>query len=446
MPPPGDVVTRYHRILEQNGFDKSGWAEELQQRMRQHRLTDSGRLLSPVLRPFFVTQKQLDSLTKVASQLSAILDKLAVMILSQPALLNRLVMLPAEKSLFTVDPGYQPFSVAGSFDASMSGTGCLISGIDASVSLGLGYANGLADLFLDLPAIKEFRRNGQKVTKLPARKVAQSLMSAWQQFGGNGKPNVAVVDWAHANEGGSDGELLAELLAAQGMLTRFASPEKLVLEDGVLKSAGQKIDLVVRRISTRDLVTRWDLSHPLLQAYRAHAVCVVNSFRAEFAQRRAFLELLTDEKVIAGLTSNEKKLLRSSVRWTRVMSARRVQFEDQEIDLLDWVVKNRERLLLIPDQPGTEARTYAGSEMTSVAWEWAVRQSLRSPYVVQDCKPQSREVFPFFQYGELKLRQVDVTLRAQVLGSELGDCTAVLHARSAGGVTPLGIAPVLLAE
>jgi hypothetical protein len=126
------------------------------------------------------------------------------------------------------------------------------------------------------------------------------------------------------------------------------------------------------------------------------------------------------------------------------MSARNVQRDGREVDLLDWVVKNREHLILLPDQPSPELRTYAGSEMTSIAWEWAVRQALRTPYVVQECGRNAAETFPFFQYGEFKLREVDVTLQAQLLGGELGDCTAILQTKATGSITPLGIAPVLL--
>ena len=65
-----------------------------------------------------------------------------------------------------------------------------------------------------------------------------------------------------------------------------------------------------RRVSTREILTRWDLSHPLLRAYRDGAVCVVNSFRAEFAQRRALFDLLTDETVTAHLPAADRKLIR----------------------------------------------------------------------------------------------------------------------------------------
>lgn len=445
MPALGDVVTRYHRLLEQNGFPDAAWAEALQQRMREQRLTDSGRLLAPILRPVFVTSKQVETLSRIATQFSLILDKLEAQLLAKPSLLNRLQLLPAEKSLLAIDPGYKHFSLTGSMDIAFPGSGCFLSGVDLSRPTGLAYAAGLADLFLELPIVRECKRNGQKVSKLPpVRKISQSVTAAWHQFGGKGKPFTAVVDWAPANEGHSEGELLAQLLVAQGLDAQFVPPEKLRFENGILRSGDRRIELVVRRILARDLVTRWDLNHPLLEAYRSRAVCMVNSFRSEIGQRRAFLELLTDDTVTAFLTASERKLLKQLVRWTRIVSARKVQYGEQEVDLLDWTIRNRERLMLLPDRPAPELRTYAGSEMTAVAWEWAVKQALRTPYVVQECTPATSENFPFFQYGEFKLRQVNVTLQAQLLAGELGDCTAVLHAKAAGGVTPLAIAPVLL--
>jgi len=432
--------------MEQNGFLNASWAEEFQQHMRQRKLTDSGRLLSPVLRPCFVTQRQADVLAKTATQLSSIFDRLAEMIITRPPLLRRLQILPAERSLLAVKPGHKHFSMAGSFDVAFRGSACSITGVDACRPVGLGYAAALADVFLELPIVREFQQHGQKVAKVPGpRKIEASLTTAWREFGGKGKPSVAVVDWAHnGSDGASEGELLADRLAAQGIAAQFTPPEKLVFQNGELSAGGRKIDVVLRRILVRELLTRWDLSHPLLEAYRARAVCMVNSLWADLGQRRAFLELLSDESLLAELPAPDRKLLKQTVRWTRVLSPRHVQHNGKDEDLLDFVLKNREHLLLLPDQPSTELRTYAGSQMTTAAWEWAIRQALRTPYVVQECEPAVAETFPFFQYGELKLRSVDVTVQAQMLDGELGDCMAVLHSKTAGSITPLGIAPVLL--
>jgi hypothetical protein len=55
----------------------------------------------------------------------------------------------------------------------------------------------------------------------------------------------------------------------------------------VLRRGDFVIDLVYRRIKVSEFLVRFDLNHPLVRAYRDHAVCMVNSFRSEMAQRRA---------------------------------------------------------------------------------------------------------------------------------------------------------------
>ncbi len=442
----GDVITRYHGLMDQNGLSVSTWADGLQQLMRERRLTDSGRLISPVLRPYFVTPNQVAVLAETAVQLEMIFDEMQALILARPGLLGRLQLLPAEKSLLAIDPGYKHFSIAASFEAFFQPPHLRVSGVDTCRPLGLAYASALADVFLQSPIIKELARGGLKVSKMPGlRRVTQAVQSAWQQFGGKGKPAVAVIDWAHTNtDGATEGELLATTLGIQGVDARFVAPEKLVFQSGELMAAGRKIDVVLRRVLVRELLTRWDLSHPLLEAYRSHSVCMINSFRAELGQRRAFLELLTDESVTATLPLVHRQLLKKTIPWTRFLSARKVDHNGTEVDLPNWVLKNRENLVLLPDQPSPELRSYAGAEMNKASWDWAVRQSMRNSYVVQECGALCAESFPFFQYGEFKLRDVNVTLQTQLISGELGDCLAVLHSNSATGISTVGIAPVLL--
>ena len=163
--------------------------------------------------------------------------------MASPALLTKLQMLPAEKSLLAILPGYKHLSMAGSFDAAFHGASCTVSGVDACRPAGLAYASALADVFLELPIVKEFKRNGHKISKFPAiKRMSQAVASAWQQFGGKGKPVIAVVDWAHAGtEGASEGETLAGLLAGQGTDAKFVPPEKLAFRNGELLSGEDKV-------------------------------------------------------------------------------------------------------------------------------------------------------------------------------------------------------------
>ena len=453
----GDAIARYHKLLEQPSYRDTSWADQFQEQMRQQHLVDAGRLLAPVLRPHFVSRRQLDALTRLSSQMAEILERLEAIAFASPLLLSRLQMLPAEKMLAAVPHGYARSGVTASMDANLRNGSLSLQGLDACKPAGLGYSNLLADLFLELPIVKEFKRGRYKLSKLGGpRALMLAIQSAYRQFGGKNKPAIAIVELGQesgASTGGSagaasssEGLLLVECLNQLGGNARLVPPELLEYSGGKLHSGDFHIDLVFRRVSTREILTRWDLSHPLLRAYRDRAVCVVNSFRAEFAQRRALFDLLTDESVTAHLPAADRKLIRSSVSWTRVVSPRKTTHGDKEIDLPEFILNQRENLALLPNEDSGDQRIYLGAEMTAVAWDRALKQALRSPYVVQERALAGRESFPLFQYGELRMKEAEVTVHPHVLNGEMSGASAVLQTYLAGSAAHLAVSPVLLLE
>src|SRR5450432_1875468 len=104
----GEAVTRYHKILEAEPYKDLAWAQALHERMAEQRLTVGGKPISPVLRPHFITRRQYAGLTKAAESLISSIDRVEKIAIGSPALLSRMELLPAEKMLASVDPGY-PF-------------------------------------------------------------------------------------------------------------------------------------------------------------------------------------------------------------------------------------------------------------------------------------------------------------------------------------------------
>jgi hypothetical protein len=304
-------------------------------------------------------------------------------------------------------------------------------------------------LFLDLPIMKEFKRNHYKLSKLGGTKVLlQAIQAAWREFDhGKTKPTIAVVEMGQEPGAAlTEGHLIAESLTQQGANVRLLPPERLQYSGGKLHSGDFPIDVVFRRVLTRELLTRFELSHPLLQAYRDKSVCVINSFRSEFAQRRSLFDLLTDETVNAGLSTADRKLIRTLVPWTRIVSARKTKHFEETIDLPEFILKNREKLTLLPMEDGTDQRVYIGKGMTPVTWDRALRQALRKPYVVQERPPAEEELFPIFQYGELKMKSAEVTVHPHIFNGQMDGASAILRACAEGSAAQLAVAPVFLLE
>jgi hypothetical protein len=107
-----EAISRYQKILESEPYQDLAWAEKLVEQMQAAHLTESGRLVCPFLRPHFLTRRQYETLTKAAECLFSAIDRIKQMVLADRSLMDRLELLPAEKMLASLDPGYPYLTVS----------------------------------------------------------------------------------------------------------------------------------------------------------------------------------------------------------------------------------------------------------------------------------------------------------------------------------------------
>src|SRR5690349_15085121 len=179
-----DAVVRYNKLLENGPYRDLSWADALHQRMESSKLSAGGRLICPFLRPNFISRRQYDSLVKTGESLICAIDRMEQMVLANPALLSRLELLPAEKMLASIDPGYQALEVASRLDSHMANGHLHFVQYNADSPTGAGYADALADIFYDAPPVKEFRKR-YSLAKVGGKKhLLSALLKAYKQFGG----------------------------------------------------------------------------------------------------------------------------------------------------------------------------------------------------------------------------------------------------------------------
>src|SRR3989442_15971921 len=153
-----DAVTRYNKLLESGPYRDLSWAEALHQRMESEGLSSGGRPICPFLRPNFISRRQYESLVRTGEALIGAIDRMEQMVLSTPSLLARLELLPAEKMLASIDPGYQALEVAARLDSHLVNGHLHFVQYNADSPTGAGYADALADLFYDTAPVKELRK------------------------------------------------------------------------------------------------------------------------------------------------------------------------------------------------------------------------------------------------------------------------------------------------
>lgn len=443
-----EAIARYHELLENQDARDLGWAEDLQERMRKARLVQSGRLVAPILRPHFLGKRQQASLVRAVEAFSAAVNEIEAVVASSPALISRLQMLPAEKLLAQIPVRQSRFSMTGMMDAHLANGSVRIGGIRPNLFPAVAYSAALSDLFLELPILKEFRRARYRISRMGNPKhLLLAVLKAWKEFGGKTSPRIAILELKQQfSEESTESLLLAELIEREGVSARVISPDQLEYRNRTLRSGDFPIDIIFRLPSTQELLVRHDLSHPLLEAYRDQAVCMVNGFRSELARRLAFFELLTDEAVTSRLAAPHRKALAQLVPWTRTMAHTRTKHCGATIDLPEFVRKNREQFVLRPGDHSAEQSTFIGCETDQRQWDRALNQALRSRYVVQEYSLVPKDIFPIYQYGDLHMREMQILVHPHVFAGKVYGFSALLHPASTNVTSPAAIAPVFLLE
>lgn len=444
----GEAIARYHKILETDPGRNQAWMSSLREILSSRRLVVNQRPVSPVLRPHFISRRQYTNLVKTAESLHSAIDRIRVAALESPALLARMEILPAEKMLASIDPGYSIPAVAALFGSRVNNGHMHFTGAQADLPYGVVYSEILSEIYYEAPPVKELRKRFKLAKTGSSKYLVQALLKAWKQFDGKRQPKVAIVDFKQPFQTFESQEhlLLAEVLRKHGLPAEIVAPEELEFNGEFLHRGEYRIDLLYRGVQAHDFLLRYDLNHPLVRAYRAGKVCVVNSFRTEVTRKRSMLALLTDDAVTASFPAAEKKAIKESVPLTRVVASAKVEWKGQTVDLPEFISRNRESLTLAPVDTVTELPTVEGHQCDDGAWDRALKAALRNPYVVQERQEENPISFPVDFYGEMVFRDLLVETTPQVFLGRVQACSARISTANASFSSIHGLAPTFILE
>lgn len=241
-------------------------------------------------------------------------------------------------------------------------------------------------------------------------------------------------------------QLLAELLRKQGLQAEVLSPEQLEYRNGVLSCGSFRIDVVYRGVHAHEFLLRYDLTHPLVRAYRERKVCIVNSFRAELTRKKALLALLTDETINASFPAAERAAIAAAIPCTRVVAHTRSTWKGAPVDLVDYIHTHRAELVLHPNEESAELHSTEGWRVDGTTWDRALKQALRFPFVVQERMEPHPIPFPVDFYGDLVYRDLSVDVTPHSFLGKTSGCSSRISAADGSYSTINGLAPTFILE
>jgi hypothetical protein len=296
----------------------------------------------------------------------------------------------------------------------------------------------------------EFRKT-YRAAALPHRQgLQQLLLDSYRDWGGAGTPTIAIVDYREAVTW-PEFEHLRDRFEAEGIATVIADPAELEYDGKRLyaripdRQSPLAVDLVYRRVLQHEFLAKYDLDHPLVRAYADRAVCVVNPFRTKPVHTKLIMWLLSDEDGPAAglLDAEERAAVREHVPWTRQVLGGVTRYQGQQIPLLTFAQRNREQLVLKPNDDYGGQGVLLGWETDQITWDRALAAAQATPYVIQERVPLPSEEYPTWTPEEgLRFTPRYVDSDPCVYGDRAVGCltriaaTSLLNVSAGGGAAP----------
>jgi uncharacterized circularly permuted ATP-grasp superfamily protein len=303
----------------------------------------------------------------------------------------------------------------------------------------MGYEDILAETFMELEPMKRFQKYYAVQSMPMLGKLLAALMRGYKDWGGQGMPNIGIIDWKHVptlNEHVIIGRYFERL----GMQAILADPRDLEYRKGHLYKGDFRIDLIYKRVLCSELISEMGLNNPIVQAIKDRSVFMTNSFSAKLLAKKASFALMSDEQNSYLFDAAQIAAINAHIPWTRRVSNRNTMYHGLEVDLLPFVSDHKEQFVVKPNDEYGGKGVVLGWEASQEAWDETLRLGLSEPFVIQERVEPIYKDFPAWINGRLDISERFVDANPYVFyGQTVHGCltrlssVALLNVTAGGG-------------
>jgi hypothetical protein len=437
-----DAIEYYHQLLANADLAESS-RQMLDDGLESARLIFGGRRLSPYLRPHFVAEADWNNAKQTCEIIWSALQKVKDAAVADDALLDELGVTEIERELVRIDPGYTQVSPTSRLDSFLTDSSYSFVELNGESPAGIAYADSATEIFRSLPVMQRFEERYELIPLEGRSKLLKVLLDSYDEFcGGKAekKPVIAIIDLKDLPTQ-KEFELFRDYFESRGFDAIICSPEQLEFDDGRLYFGGVAIDIVYKRLLVNEYLPIMNDAPALLQACRARAVCMVNSFRSKLVHKKAIFAVLTNERYAKLFDDVELRAIERSVPWTRKFRDEKTMNRSIEISLVEWTRDNRSKLVLKPNDDYGGHGIYIGWNSTESEWDEAVKAALLDgDYLVQERVKTAKEIFPmlFDQAGKWGMVEQLVDLDPLLFDGVVGSAFTRLSSNELANVTAGG--------
>ncbi len=414
------AIECYNDLLAEKHFE--GTRVALARATEEHNLTWLGLPLCGVLRPCFIPRETLRFAHRAATLVAQGLNKISQELARRPDLRRDIGLTPLEEAAVRSDPG-KPKEIVGRLDGFIIREGELkFIEYNADPGAVINYYK-MSHIFGALPIMKEFGRlyhvrNTSNWSSLVG--VLAGLASRLLLRGG------LTAIWSEAaSQDLSCRQVEMEIEVFCRTLRKLALRMDVVGPEA-LSCRGDKVFHGRRRLAFA-YVNDWEgllrvfpFGHPFWRATQTGNLWILNSLASKVVRaNKSILALLSDCRYRHFFDVEVADALAAHIPWTRLVRESWTTWGEESIDLLPFILKHREALVLKPVASQGGKGVVLGWLSSDAAWSTALDGAIATPHVVQQRVSTRHERYPTAIDGGLQTRDYTTDFSAFVWNTEI---------------------------
>jgi len=242
----------------------------------------------------------------------------------------------------------------------------------------------LSDVLLETYAMKHFASKYDIRRYELYKSWVNEVGSIYNEFLSNGgeKSEKAFVVIMDIMSKGSPHEFeeFKKVFIEEGYDCEIIQPTDIKYSNGYMFYNDKKIDIIYRRLVTRDLMESYDDLYDLVEGIKANKTCIIGSIKSQIVHTKKYFEALHHPDVRKFFNEDELAYIDQYIPYTSALE-KNEQFESY--------VKNKDKYIIKPVDYYASKGVYAGKEYSEDKWRGLLENAVDEGYIIQEFCPKS---------------------------------------------------------
>lgn len=363
---------------------------ELSSKLEKNGLNFEGKSYPVSIRPLIMSEKMAEELEEIGERFTTIFDKFARAWIESKEIREYFPTYKKSEHFIFSLPNHVPLTRIFRLDGLFSKEG-VYQIIETNTDCPGGVIqNGLAGKIwssVENPLLKDHTVNVEFQPFVDDPDLfLKELLTTHQERTGKPAERGAIVTY----KGRFKNEVtwMADGLNRLGVKTEIIDASLLKRRDShLINPNGEVIDLAYNKLDLRDLVDQPEVEEYLTAAYNGE-VTFINPLICQWPLAdKAIMAILSDREMTFFLDELDKEFCIQHIPWTRVVKdATTTSLDGDKVKLIEWAVKNKQRLVLKPSNATRGEGLLIGPFAASQEWEMTLKKALNDgeTWIVQE--------------------------------------------------------------